>query len=73
MVGFPSAQGQHANIGITVEGTEEYYLAENAQLNIQEFSDTRFIGYLSGEFIRTTSSETINVTMDIDVEMMQLK
>jgi hypothetical protein len=73
MVTFPSAQGQHVNIGFTVDGAEKYYMADGAQLTIQELSDNRFIGYLAGQFISTTSSETINVTMDIDVEMIKLR
>ena len=72
-VSFPSAQGQHANFGVTIAGAEKYYTAEDATLSISEFTDERLKGTLSGEFISNGPEfEIVNVTMDIDIAMTQL-
>lgn len=72
-VNFPSSQGQHVNIGITVEGTEKYYDVDNAGLTISELTASRFKGTLSGTFFNVVnSSETITVSMDIDIPLAEL-
>jgi hypothetical protein len=72
-VNFPSAQGQHVNIGITVEGTEKYYDVDNAGLTITELTASRFKGTLSGTFFNVVNnSETITVSMDIDIPLAEL-
>lgn len=71
-VTIPSAQGQHVNFGITADGSAEYYSAGNVTFTIQEFTDTRLIGFMSGECVNNSTSETVNISMDIDIDMTQL-
>lgn len=72
-VSFPSAQGQHANFGVTIDGAENYYTAEDATLSISEFTADRLKGNISGEFISNGPAfEVVNITMDIDIVMTQL-
>lgn len=72
-VTFPSAQGQHINIGITVEGVERYFDVDAADLTITEITTGRFRGSLYGTFLDVTnSSKSITVTMDIDIPLAEL-
>ncbi len=72
-VQFPSPEGQWIQFGLNIEGEVRYYQEENAILTIESFTDAKFTGFLSGEFVNTSNSlEKIKVEMDISLDMKQI-
>jgi len=72
-VTIPSAQGQHCNIGVTINGAEEYYTAEDVKLTISEFTDTRLKGNISGSIISDGPEfEIVSFSMEIDIQMTEI-
>lgn len=72
-VSFPSAQGQHINIGLTINGSEKYYSVEDAVLSILEITDNHFKGNLSGTFISGGPEfESVTMSMEIDIQLSEI-
>ena len=69
---YPGGQIEHVIIGVTINDQEKYYLAQDVQLTVANFTDTHYTGTLSGTFISSVGSETINATMNIDLQMVEL-
>jgi hypothetical protein len=71
-VTFPSAQGQHINIGITIEGITEYYTAGLATLSVEPITEDIFRGRLTGDFTNISTSETVSLEMNIEIQLVQI-
>lgn len=71
-VAFPSPQGQHIHVGITVEGTERYFTADDAVLTIGELTETSFKGFLTGSFVSDGPQfEYVTMEMDINIPLAE--
>lgn len=69
-VSFPSAQGQHCNFSVTINGVEKYYSVEDATLAVSEITEDHFKGSLMGTFISGGPEfESVVVSMEIDIPM----
>jgi hypothetical protein len=72
-VDFPSPQAQHANFGVTIDGRERYFYADDATLTISEFTADGLKGNISGKFVSDGPEfEIIDITMDIDIDMTKI-
>jgi len=70
---FPDIQGTFITMKLYVEEQSDYCFLyhETATLAINELSDTRMKGRITGDFAVQCSGETTRVEMDFDIELTQ--
>jgi hypothetical protein len=68
-VQFPSPEGQKMQFVLRINDQDCPLQAIDATLKIELLSDTKIIGFISGEFQHSCSSSTCTIEMDFEVEL----
>lgn len=72
-ISFPGLQGTYVRFQLFVdeENTICLFSFDSATLSIEELSDDRMKGRISGEFTNQCNGESSTVEMDFDIELIQ--
>jgi hypothetical protein len=69
-VNFPSADGQQMRFVLNIDGTICTLQASDVSLRVDEVTDDRIKGFISGELQDSCSGNTSAIEMDFEIELV---